>query len=392
MPATQTQHGSLDDQLKPVQLIAAITFLLATVASAMGWVVSPQHFYSAWLTAFFYWLGISLGCLAWIMVHGMTGGRWGLLIRQILKCSAQTMPLMIVLFAPIWLNVAQIYEWADPESVQHHPELLRKSGYLNVAGFQIRAVAYMALWVGLTWLLSRMSSRLETNQDPELTYNWQRSCGMMFILYSFSMTLAAVDWMMSLEPEWYSTMYGLIHISGQGVSGMAFAIVVLCLLQHVDPWASATTPEKTNDLGNLLLAAVMFWAYCTYFQYLVIWTGNLPEENVWYLRRNKNGWQLVIIVLLSLEFILPFLLLLIRQQKRRLADLARIAWCLLVMRYFELDWLAVPGFPHGRTGLSFHWIDLAAFAATGAAWIVLFCRQLANSSPTVVTESNEGGR
>lgn len=378
----------VSDPLHRFQVAGAALCIVGAVMSVVGWFVSPQSFYSAWLTAYFYWLGISLGCLGWTMIHGMTGGRWGLLVRRIQRVATCTMPLIVLLFLPICFGVGQIYEWANPEFVQHHPAMVRKAGYLNIKGFEIRAVVYFALWIGMTWLLSRMPFQFDATTDGRRANQWQRYSGMMFIVYGFSMTLAAVDWMMSLEPEWYSTMYGLIHISGQGVSSLAFAIVILNALQKTAFAPITIDAARLNDLGNLLLAAVMFWAYCSFFQFLVIWCGNLPEENSWYLHRNQGGWRYLIYTLLFLEFILPFLLLLVRQQKRSLRDLSRIAGCLLVMRFFELYWLAVPGFSHRDSGLINYGIDLAAFAAVSGAWIVSFCWQLKNNKLLLAPNGN----
>ena len=193
------------------------------------------------------------------------------------------------------------------------------------------------------------------------------------------MTLAAVDWVMSLEPEWYSTMYGLIHMAGQAVSGLSLSLVVVVALAKFEPWSHIVTPVRRNDLGNLLLAAVMFWAYCSFFQYLVIWSGNLPEENVWYVHRSRGGWESLAMGLAGLHFAAPFLLLLSRQMKRQATDIGRIALLLLVMRYLDLYWLIVPGFERagsGVHGLTFHWLDLAALGAIGGAWLAVFSWRL----------------
>ena len=193
------------------------------------------------------------------------------------------------------------------------------------------------------------------------------------------MTLASVDWVMSLDPEWYSTMYGLIHIAGQAVSGLSLALVVVVALREFAPWSQIVTPVRLNDLGNLLLAAVMFWAYCSFFQYLVIWMGNLPEENVWYVHRSQGGWQFLAMCLAGLHFAVPFLLLLSRQQKRQGHDIGRIALGLLLMRYADLYWLIVPGFQRGKSDhhkITFHWLDLAALMAIGGAWLAVFSWRL----------------
>jgi hypothetical protein len=349
------------------------------IACAAGCFSYPEQFDAAWLTAYFYWLGMALGMLAITLLHGMSGGAWGRAIRRVIEAGCQTLPLMAVLFLPVWLRVGQIYEWADPDVVRQSESLARKAGYLNVAGFQWRAILYFAVWIGSTWVIGFSSPNDEAALETPRSVRLQKHSGLCFVGYAFTMTLAAVDWIMSLEPEWYSTMYGLIHIAGQAVSGMSFALVVVSVLREYEPWSKIVTPDRLNDLGNLLLASVMFWAYCSFFQFLVIWSGNLPEENVWYVHRTQNGWEYLAQVLLVLHFAVPFLLLLSRQLKRQALDLGRIAALLLVMRYLDLYWLTVPGFGQSQSagsGITLFWLDVAALAAIGGAWLAVFAWRL----------------
>ncbi len=369
----------LEQRLYRLRFGGLILAAAGCAACAYGWVKLPERFYAAWLAAFCYWLGISLGCLSMAMLHGMSGGGWGRAIRRVLEAGYQTLPLLALLFVPLWMGVGQIYAWADPEFVRHHAALVRKAGYLNIDGFQIRAFIYFAIWIAITWVLNRSSPNDEPGIESPRTERLQRHSGLCFIAYGVTMTLAAVDWMMSLEPEWYSTMYGLIQIAGQAVSGLSFALLVVAVLRTFEPWSRIVTPERLNDLGNMLLASVMFWAYCSFFQYLVIWSGNLPEENVWYVHRSQNGWQYLAMGLMALHFAMPFLLLLSRQLKRQATDLGRIAALLLVMRYADLYWLIVPGFQRDTVdaqGFTFDWLDLAALAAVGGAWLSVFTWRL----------------
>ena len=188
-----------------------------------------QQFYPAYLTAFFYWLSLSLGCMGIAMIHGMTGGGWGRMIRRVVEAGYETLPLMALLFLPVWLNVASIYEWTDPEFVRHHESLVRKAGYLNVVGFQCRAIAPIsASGFVITWFLNRfVAERRTRGRFAAQSSSAKRSAGIGFMAYGFTLTLAAVDWAMSLEPTWYSTMYGLIHIAGQGVSGLSFPVLIV---------------------------------------------------------------------------------------------------------------------------------------------------------------------
>jgi len=365
--------------LQRLALVGLLASAVAGVLCAYGYVSLPQRFYPAYLTAFMYWLGMALGCLVAAMVHGMTGGAWGRAIRRVVEAGYQTLPLMALLFAPLWLGVARIYDWADPEIVREHEALARKSGYLNVAGFQARAILYFVVWISILLVLNFSSPSAERAADSPRARRLQTCSGLAFIAFGFTFTLAAVDWLMSLEPEWYSTMYGLIHIAGQAVSGLSFALIVVVALGAFEPWSQIVTPSRLNDLGSLLLAAVMFWAYVSFFQYLVIWSGNLPEENTWYVHRSRGGWQYVALGLMALHFAVPFLLLLSRRLKRQRISLFRIAALLLVRRYVDLYWIIVPSFQlgsEGAAGFTFHWLDLAAFVAIGGLWLSAFAWQL----------------
>jgi len=369
----------LTDRLNRVRNAGILLAVIGGAACLGGWMMTRERFYAAWLTAWLYWLELSLGALGIALIHGMSGGGWGRTIRRVVEAAFQTVPLMALLFVPIWLNVASIYPWADPEFVHQHELLVKKSEYLNVSGFQIRALIYFGIWLAVMALINRFSPNDEQFLDSPRSRRLQRVSGFGFVALGFTMTLAAVDWVMSLEPEWYSTMYGLIHLAGEGVSGLAGAIVVVVALREFPPWSRTVTPSRLNDLGNLLLASVMFWAYCSFFQYLVIWSGNLPEENVWYVHRSRHGWQYLALGLALLHFAVPFLLLLSRQLKRQPVDLARIAGLLLVMRYADLYWTTVPGFDRSKSEsnpFSVHWLDLAAFVAIGGAWLAVFAWRL----------------
>jgi len=343
-----------------------------------GYFELPDAFYPAYLTAFMFWLGISLGCLAVAMLHGLTGGGWGLAIRRVIEAGYQTLPLLAVLFAPVYFGVQRTHEWAEPGVMDRDAHLARKAGYLNVDGFHTRAIVCFAVWIVIALLLNWSSPDEHSDGDSPRWRRLQCASGLGFIAYALTLTVAAVDWVMSLEPHWYSSMYGLIFLAGQAVAGLSFAIVLLVTLEHYDSWSQRrTNPQRLNDLGNLLMTFVMFWAYTAFFQYLVIWSGNLPEESVWYLHRSQGGWQMLVTALMGLHFAVPFLLLLSRQVKRQGASLRRVAILLLAMRYADLYWLVVPGFRRGgEPRFTFHWLDAAALAAIGGPWLAMFAWRL----------------
>jgi hypothetical protein len=318
------------------------------------------------------------------MLHGLSGGGWGRSIRRVLESGYQTLPLMALLFTPLWLGVEQMYPWTDHEYAHHHESVARKLGYLNVDGFHIRAAVYLIAWVVIGLVLDFSSPNDQPGTDTPRNRRLQGTSGLGFIAYAVTLTLASVDWVMSLEPTWFSTMYGVLYMGGQAVAGLSFSLFVAIGLRRFEPWSRVITPDRCHNLGNLLLAFVMFWAYVSFMQYLIIWSGNLPEENVWYLHRSHGGWQLVVAALMSLHFGVPFALLLSRQQKREPLGLFRIACILLVMRFVDLFWLIVPGFDRGTTepsGLAFYLLDLAAMVAIGGAWLAMFAWRLSLRAP-----------
>jgi len=365
--------------LRRVSLTGLIVATIGGFVCVFGYVRLRDQFFPAYLTAFLYWLSLSLGCMGIAMIHGMTGGAWGRMIRRVLEAGYETLPLMAILFLPFWLDVGTIYEWADPEFVRHHASVAKKGGYLNVSGFQWRAIAYFGIWVLITWVLNRSSPNEERDSESLRARRLQKVSGLGFMFYGFTMSLAAVDWVMSLEPEWYSTMYGLINIAGQGVASLSFAVVIVFALRAFRPWSRIVTAGRLNDLGSLMLASVMFWAYCSYFQYLVIWSGNLPEENSWYVHRSRGGWEYLAISLILLHFSVPFFLLLSRPIKRNPLFLARVASLLLVMHYVDLYWIVTPGFQRESSSdhvLTFHWLHLATLVAIGGLWLCVFAWRL----------------
>ncbi|WP_373651530.1 hypothetical protein [Schlesneria sp. DSM 10557] len=352
---------------------------LGLLGSILAYFYDREHFYPSYLTAFLYWLGLALGSLSISMIHGLTGGGWGRTIRRSLEAGYDTVPLFLIFFVPIWLDVTGIYPWTNPDYVHHHEVLMRKSAYLTVTGFQIRALIYFAVWIAITLFLNRWSPNDERDPDSERARRLQTASGVGFIAFGFTFTLACVDWSMSLEPLWYSTMYALIQVAGQGVAALAFAVLVITSLQSYYPWSRLVTTSRLNDLGNLLLASTMFWAYCSFFQYLVIWSGNLPEENFWYVHRLSGGWQHLAISLVLLHFVVPFFLLLSRTIKRDRKYLRGIAGLLLLMRYVDLYWTVAPGFQQdeaGYRGLRVDWTSVVTWMALGGIWLTLFSWRL----------------
>jgi len=347
--------------------------LAGAAACAAGAFLGLDQFFRSYLFAYVFWLGVALGCLSILMIQHITGGTWGLVIRRLLESGSRTIPVMALLFVPILLGLHSLYPWARPEEVAASEVLRHKAAYLNVGFVVARTVVYFVAWIALTAILNRYSRRQEDTGDPGLPRRMQVFSAGGLILFILTMTFASVDWVMSLEPEWFSTIYGILLMAGQVVSAFCVAIAAAVLLSRAEPLSKVLTPEVLNDLGKMLFASVMVWAYFALSQFLIIWSGNLPEEIPWYLRRMRGGWEWVGLSIILLHFGLPFFLLLMRTVKRDPRRLMQVALLLLVMRVVDLYWMMVPA---GETSAyAVHWMDLAALVGLGGIWLFLFARQ-----------------
>lgn len=353
---------------------ALLTGGIALAVCAIGGSFQPDQFFRSYLFAFLFWAGVALGCMAVAMLHHVTGGAWGLVIRRPLEAGMRTLPLVALLFLPIALGLGRIYEWAHPEAVAADPILKHKSLYLNAPFFLGRAAVYFGAWLVLAYFLNRWSLEQDTTGDRSIARKLQLLSSAGLVLYGLTVTFASVDWAMSLEPHWFSTMYGVLFIAGQGLSAFAFIIVVLVGLSGRSPIAQFVEAKHYHDLGKLMLAFVMFWAYVSFSQYLIIWSGNLPEEIPWYLRRLQGGWGWVGAALVLLHFALPFFMLLPASANRNPRILSTVAGLILFMRLVDVFWLTRPAFAAG--GFHFHWMDLLAPVGVGGVWLAAYLRQL----------------
>jgi hypothetical protein len=349
-------------------LTMGVAALLLCVAGAFA---NPARFFQAYLLGFLFWVGIALGCLAILMLHHLVRGRWGFVIQRLLEAGVRTLPLMALLFIPLLFGLQELYVWARPDAVQASELLRHKQPYLNGPAFFARTAVYFAVWIATGFLLTMLSNRRDQGMDPEaLTRRMQVWSGPGLLFYGLTASFAAVDWVMSLEPEWISSIYGVIFIIGQGLAALAFVIVVAVLLSDRQPLSSAIAPQQFHDLGNLLLAFVMLWAYIAFSQLLIIWSGNLPEEITWYVTRFSGGWEYLAAILICFHFAVPFLLLLVRGTKRRARVLIVVAAGLLAMRLLDLFWLTAPAFH--QTRLTVHWLDVVAPVGVGGIWLAVF--------------------
>jgi hypothetical protein len=357
-----------------VQRSALIAGVVGLVLSAIGWVVTPDQFFRSYLLGFLYWFGIAMGSMAILMIHHIAGGAWGAVIRRVLESSIGTIPLLAVLFLPIAFGIHHLFEWSHADVVAKDAVLQAKAAYLNTPFFLVRAVFYFVVWIVLAALFRRWSLEQDRDADPRVTLRMELLSRGGLVIYGLTVTFAVVDWAMSLEPHWFSTIYGLLVMGGQGVAAFAFAIPIVVLLSRQANVGRFFGAAQFNDLANMMLAFTMIWAYLAFSQLLIIWYGNLPEETAWYLHRSQGGWKVVGYSLLLLHFAVPFGLLLSKRLKRTGTKLALVALWLLVMRFVDIYWLVRPAFSP-QSALP-HVLDFTAVVGIGGIWLWFFVGRL----------------
>ncbi len=369
MSATSNSHLPPAD-LDKIRRNALVIGVLGIILTVVGGMANMPQFYRSYLLGYLFWLAIPLGCLAIMMLHHLTGGGWGMLIRRVLEAASRTLPLMLVLGLPVLYGLGQLYEWALPEHVAGDELLEHKAPYLNPGAFTGRYIGYFAIFLSLTFLLDRWSAAQDRDGDRGHAQRMRSLSAPGLILFGAAATFFAFDWMMSLEPHWFSSIYGIYFIGAAGLAGMAFTIVVAAFLAAREPMAGIFQRKHFFDYGNLLFAFIMLWAYFSVSQLIIIWSGNLPEEITWYMHRLRGSWQKLALALAILHFALPFVLLITRTAKGSIRILSWIALLVLAMRWVDFLWQTRP--PFHEVGPPFHWLDLAVVAAIGGVWVALF--------------------
>jgi hypothetical protein len=381
-------HKNLDLMAPPVaktiqqrSLVAGAIFSVIAVIIAF---MRPDEFFHAYLISYMDWLGVALGSMAILMLRHLTGGGWGMVIRRILGAAMRTIPLLAVLFLPILFGIPRLYIWAQPlDTIQNkllreHLEQITKT-YLSTNGFIVRAVIYFAIWETVALLLTKWSAEQDHPGVRDNSSRFKAVSGPGLILYGFTISFAAIDWVMSLDPSWISTIYGLLFLAGQVLSAICFAVVVERILVRYKPMSELLQPDFVHDHGKLMLAFIMVWAYFSFSQWLIIWAGNLPEEITWYMKRLNGGWGYVGLFLVLFHFAVPFVILLSRSFKRDVTRLVWLAVWLLVAHYIDLFWMIEPNFSQTfRVTVA----DLVIPFAMGGLWMWFFFRNL-NAMPLV---------
>lgn len=375
------------------QARALVVFGLGTIALIIGAFVGANaldHFFRAYLAGFVLWTGASLGCMALLMVNHLSAGKWGLIIRRILEAGCAQFPLLFILWLPIGLGMNHLFPWTHPRYDMLPWDAQRIINnkawvYLNPTFFWLRWPFYFFMWWWFSSTLRKWS--IQRDEDPT-KWDYQRHLenrsGVGLVMYALTMTFAIIDWVMSLDATWFSTIYGLIFLSGQGMMALAISIMTVLLLSGEEPMRSMLRKTELHDLGKLMLAFVMLYAYTSFSQWLIIWSGNLPQEINWYMNRLAGGWMNYSRFLILVEFAIPFALLLSRRLKKQPGFMVPFCVGIIVVRMLDIYWEVEPSFLSHENQWSFNWMYLASTCAIGGLWAFFFIRSL-KSRPILVS-------
>ena len=359
------------DRLGKTALVVGLAAL--ALFAALGF-RDPVQFFRSYLFAFVFWLGLPLGCTAIRLIHNLVSGTWGFPLRRPLESATKTLPLMALLVAPILFRLPVLYTWADPSKVAADPLLQYKHAYLNVPFFIVRTVIYFSIWIFVTSRINSWSREQDETGEAGLTQRIKNLSAPSLLIFGLTVTFASIDWVMSLEPHWTSTIFGMIFMVSEVLAAMSLLTVTVIRLSKEKSLNGMVKPKLLNDYGNLLLVFTMLWAYLSFSQFLIIWGANLRDEVPWYLSRARGGWAGVAITLIIFHFAVPFLLLLTRFVKRRAEMLRTVAALLLVMSMVDIFWLITPAFNHD--GPLFHSTDWLAILGIGGLWLWRYASEL----------------
>jgi hypothetical protein len=369
--------SSVPAPITSMRRIAGLVALAASAAAITGF-SNPTQLLQSYLPAFLLWFGVSIGCLSMLMIQHQSGGHWGIMLRRILEAGARVTYFMPLFFLPILFGMPRLYSWADPVRIASDPHLAeiveKKHAYLNVPFFTGRAVFYFLFWILLAKTLTALSHKYDETGDREYAEKMRRMSGWGLLAQALVITFAAVDWGMSLDPHWFSTIWGILFMVGQALSAWCICAMLMSRLYKHPPFTSIMSSSLLHDLGKFMFAFVMLWGYVNLSQFLIIWSGNLPEETTWYLHRSHGAWKQLTIILVGLHFFLPFFTLLSAGLKKNASRLAVVAGLLFTLRYVDLFWNIAPVFKGEH--FSVHPFDLLMPVALGGIWLYLVALQL----------------
>ncbi len=359
--------------------------IIALLLSASGYFLNPGQFFHSYLTSLMFWTTLGLGGLFFTMLHHLTGSVWSTVYRRISETIMKVLPLLFIFFLPIAIwGLHELYHWSHSEIVANDPLLNKKSGYLNTPFFIGRTIGYFLIWYFFAKKLYNLSISQDLNFSQRNTSHMLRYSAVGMIIFALTISFASFDWMMSTDAHWYSTIFGVYIFTGSYLLIIVFLILFSHTIQKVGILNDKITVEHYHDLGKLLFAFVVFWAYIAGSQYFFIWYANIPEETVWYLHRWSGSWKSLSLVLIFGHFFIPFVILIFRWTKRNLPVLKLIAVWVLFMHYIDIYWIIMPNFHHHD--FHFSWMDLSTFIAIGGVFLGLFWKRLKTQALVPVSD------
>jgi hypothetical protein len=356
---------------------------IGTLVWFIGLYLTPEQALRSWLLGFIFWAGIGLGSIGLIILQYLTGGAWGVVMRRTIEAASRTLPVIIILFLPIALGLTQLYEWTHLPA--DDPTALQRGAFQTPLWWWIRSAIYFAIFGVIVYLMNKWSANQDASKDHEEAALWLGRAtafsGPTMVVFALTVTFAAVDWVMTLEPHWFSTIWGLLFVAGWALSCLCFTTIVLAFLSDKVPMDRVLGRRHFHDIGKLILALVMVWAYFNFSQFLIVYSGNIPEETVWFIRRTSGGWGYIAWGLVIFHFAVPFLILLMQDLKRKPKKLAAVAAFILFMRLVDMFFLIGPSpriDTHGAAQGMFviSWMDIVAPIAVGGIWVWYFLGQL----------------
>jgi hypothetical protein len=374
-------NDAIRTRINGLQAKALAVGIAGVLLCLFGAFRDSRQFFASYLFGYLVWLGLALGCLGLLMIHHLTGGRWGFPVRRFYEAGIMTLPMMALLFIPICFGLHDLYLWTDPRAVAADPVLQHRRFYMNPSGFISRAAIFFVIWCVAAFVMNKWSFDQDATKNVEPTIKLRTLSGPGLFLYPVTATFVLTDWVLSLEPDWYSTMFLVLIVIGQMLTAISFAILVLAWLHREEPLARVVTPTHFHHLGMLLFAFVMLWTYMAFSQLLVIYSGNLPTEIDWYLHRIAGNWKDVVWFLFLFHFLVPFFLLLSRSLKQDFRALAAVAALVFFAHVVDVYWLIEPSFAHH--GIRLSWLDFAAPIGLGGLWLAMFAARL-NNHPLLV--------
>ncbi|MBN1212721.1 MAG: hypothetical protein JXA92_09100 [candidate division Zixibacteria bacterium] len=369
----QTYKLTESGRLGPVALVAGV---IGLVLSAVGYLVDARQFFYSYLTGYFFWLSLALGGLFFTMLHHIVGARWSTVLRRISENIMGVLPVLALLAIPLLFGIGELYHWSHSDAVAEDQLLQDKAGYLNTTFFVIRLVVYFTVWIVLTVMLDKISLKQDLGHQPSFTKKMRVISAPGIILFALTVTFASFDWLMSLDPHWYSTIFGVYIFAGSLLGMLALMTVIVLYLGRNGILDKDITVEHYHDLGKLMFAFTIFWGYMAFSQYFLIWYGNIPEETVWFLHRWESSWKTISLMLVFGHFVVPFFVLFPQGTKRNPKTLTLIALWILFMHFIDLYWLVLPTLhPHG---VNISWMDITALIGPGGIFTwYLWCKTAA---------------